>query len=135
MKKCNYGKLFLVVFTFLFILTMSMDSTAFAQNKKKSKQSLTDAETAGLRLAALAQKGYISMQLVEPSYFMLVEPKVWTSMMHKDKIDLCKLGLIYTHGYRKETGKKINFLILWDMTTHATIARAYLDDNRIEILR
>jgi hypothetical protein len=75
------------------------------------------------------------MQLVEPSYFMLVEPKVWASMMHKEKIDLCTLGLIYVHGYRKETRKKISYLIVWDMTTHATIARAYLDDNRIEILK
>ena len=100
MKKRNYEKL-LFILVFICAFTMSIDSTAFAQNKKKSKQSLTDAETAGLRLAALAQKGYISMQLGEPSTFMLVEPKAWAAMMHKDKMDLCRLGLIFTHGYRK----------------------------------
>lgn len=135
MKKSNFEKLFLFVFAVLFIFALNMDSTAFALNKKKSKQSLTDAESAGLRLMALAQKGYISMQLDEPTYFMLVEPKVWASMMHNDKMDLCQLGLIYTQGYKEKTGKKIRYLILWDMTTHDTIARAYLVDNRIEILR
>lgn len=106
-----------------------------AERFKSQSLAKSDAETAGLKLAVLAQKGYISMQLDEPSTFMLVEPTAWVSMMHQDKIDMCRLGLIFTQGYKKETGKKIDYLILWDMTTHDTIARAYLDDNRIEILK
>ncbi|OPX95489.1 MAG: hypothetical protein A4E58_02088 [Syntrophorhabdus sp. PtaB.Bin006] len=106
-----------------------------ATAKKRQTKQLTPEEEAGVRLVALSKKGYISLQIAEPSTFMLVEPKVWRAMMHQDKVNLCQTALIFLQGYKRQKLSKISYLIVWDMTSHDTIARAYLDDNRIEILR
>ena len=106
----------------------------YEQNKSKNGQ-YTEAENAGARLLALSQKGYISLAFGEPNAFMMVEPKVWNSMMHQEKVQLCQLALTFLQSYRKVKSLGIEYLIVADMTSRSEIARANLDDNRIEINR
>jgi hypothetical protein len=106
----------------------------YEQNKSKNSQ-YTEAENAGARLLALSQKGYISLAFGEPNSFMMVEPKVWNSMMYQEKVQLCQIALTFLQSYRKVKSLGIEYLIVADMTSRSEIARANLDANRIEISR
>ena len=124
----------------VFSLVLGIVSDVSAQKKTRTKESstpkqLTPSEEAGVKLLALQSKGYIDLQIAQPSTFLLIERKVWGAMMHKDKVDLCRTALTFLQGLKKEQSKKIDFLIVWDMTSHDTIARGYIDENRIEILK
>lgn len=133
-KSLNLLCLTLFIVTFLAVSISDAPGQNPTTKKKQTKQ-LTAEEEAGVRLVALSEKGYISLKIGEPSTFMLVEPKVWKALLHKDKVDLCRTALMFLKGYKREKQAKISYLIVWDMTSHDTIARGYLDDNRIEIVR
>ncbi|MHC1726541.1 MAG: hypothetical protein AB9866_11105 [Syntrophobacteraceae bacterium] len=103
--------------------------------KSKAKQKdLTDSKEAGMRLLALQAKGYIELTIAEPSTFLLIEPKAWQAMLHKDKIDLCNLAWAFVDGLNRK-GKRVQFVIVEDMTKRKTLARVFLQEGRVEILK
>jgi len=127
------------VILFSFVIALSNNSNVYAQKNATSKNSqnrqLTVAENAGVRLISLCEKGYVTLEFGEPNTYMKVEPKLWNSMMHRQKVELCKMALTFLQEYKKVKAINIDYLIVLDMTTNGGIARGYLDNNRIEINR
>ena len=103
------------------------------RRKKEPLAGLSPAEDAGLRLLAMQQKGLVNLQIGEPNTFLLVEPLAWKGMTHQDKRKLLNLAMTFCRGLRDKDHKHIDFVTIWDMTTHDTLAVGYLSDNRMEI--
>lgn len=124
-----------VVAALITMCTSDASAQKKSTSRSKSVTQLTSAEDAGVKLLALQSKGIIELQISEPSTFLLVEPLAWKGMTHRDKIQLCQTAIMFLDGLNQKQSKKIDFLIVWDMTDHSTLARGYLDENRIEILK
>ena len=72
----------------VFSIVLGIVSDVSAQKKTRTKESstpkqLTPSEEAGVKLLALQSKGYIDLQIAQPSTFLLIERKVWGAMMHQ----------------------------------------------------
>lgn len=98
-------------------------------------KSFTPGEEAGLRLLALQSKGYINISLGDPSTFILVEPKAWQAMMHKDKVNLCRLAITYVRELNQKDGCKREFVFLQDMTSRKDLGRGFIQTGKIEIFK
>jgi len=103
------------------------------RKKKDSLAGLSPAEEAGIRLLAMQKKGLVDLQIGEPNTFLLVEPLAWKGMTHQDKRKLLNLAMTFCRGLRDKDNRNIEFVTLWDMTTHETLAVGYILSNRMEI--
>lgn len=119
----------------LIIMTMVMILLAFHTTSWAKGKSLTPGEEAGLRLLALQSKGYIDISLGDPSTFILVEPKAWQAMMHKDKVNLCRLAISYIRELNQKDGSKREFVFLQDMTSRKDLGRGFIQTGQIEIFK
>ena len=118
--------------TLIYFLIFAFCFPALAAQQKDPLAGLTPSQEAGMRLLAMQSKGLIELSIGEPSTFMLVEPLGWKGLKHVEKKNLVRLALLFCQGLNQE-GKNIDFVIVQDMTSRDTLARAYVKENRFEI--
>jgi hypothetical protein len=114
---------------FITIVFLSLTNSAFGK-----KGDFTAAEEAGLKLMAMQQKGFIQLNIDEPSTFMQVEPLAWKGLMHKDKVNLVRTAIRFCSGLNQK-GRKIMFVILQDMTSGKKLATGEVDRGRVDIYK
>ncbi|MCX5891435.1 MAG: hypothetical protein NTW80_00385 [Deltaproteobacteria bacterium] len=119
-----------IIFVTIAVILLVLPAINWAKEK-----SLTPGEEAGLRLLALQSKGYITISLGDPSTFILVEPKAWQVMMHKDKVNLCRLAVTYVRELNHKDGSKREFVFLQDMTSRKDLGRGFIQTGTIEIFK
>ena len=120
-----YGKMLVV-----FVIIMGLSNMSFAKERK----GFTSAEEAGLKLMAMQQKGFIQLNIDEPSTFMQVEPLAWNGLMHNDKVNLVRTAMSFCNGLNQK-GRKIIFVILQDMTSGKKLATGEVDRGRVDIFK
>ncbi|MEJ2090802.1 MAG: hypothetical protein P8X65_01265 [Syntrophobacterales bacterium] len=123
---------FTLITSVLLVLVLSF--TALAAKEKTPQAGLTPAEEAGMRLLAMQDKGLIKMRVGEPITYILVEPQNWKDLKPEKKEELARLALTLCHGFNQK-GKKIDFVIIRDMTSRETLGRVFIKNGRIEILK
>ena len=116
-------------------IALALVLLAFAATTWAKERQFTPGEEAGLRLLALQSKGYIDISLGDPSTFILVEPKVWHAMMHKDKVNLCRMAITYVSELNQKDGGKREFVFLQDMTSRENLARGFIQTGKVEIFK
>ena len=117
----------------LLVLVLSLPALA-AKEKAPQAGGLTPAEEAGMKLLAMESKGLLKIMVGEPITYMLVEPKKWKSFKTEKKQELARLALTLCQGFNQR-GKKIDFVIIRDMTSRETLGRAFIKDGSIEIFK
>lgn len=120
---------YIIKLLLIIILFIAFTNTVFGK-----EEGFTAAEDAGLKLMAMQQKGYIQLNIDEPSTFMRVEPLAWNGLMHKDKVNLVRTAMRFCSGLNQK-GRKITFVILQDMTSGKKLATGEVDRGRVDIFK
>lgn len=111
------------------VVFLALTNIAFGK-----KEGFTAAEDAGIKLMAMQQKGFIQLNIDEPSTFMQVEPLAWKGLMHNDKVNLVRTAITFCNGLNQK-GKRIMFVILQDMTSGKKLATGEVDRGRVDIFK
>ncbi len=93
-------------------------------------------------IAKMQKAGLVDYYINPDGLFthVYIEPKLWESLLHKDKIDFVNLFIVFFLDYniKHPDSKQISIFSILNMSTRDTLARAYLtptDFGRITILK
>jgi hypothetical protein len=116
----------------LFILTLTLILAGPAPAQKE--QPLTYEQEAMGVLYGLMQDGLVHLAMEQPNGAMFVEPRLWGRLTHKQKYGLLDLARIYVRRFN-ELGGNLEYLGVFEMTSHQRLGSIHLLKNRITIDR
>jgi hypothetical protein len=101
-------------------------------------QKLNPGTKAAMKLLEMKAKGWIDLSDDGHNTLIMVEPKVWNVMTHKQKYQMTKWGIDYTKEANKTDGSSLVHVFLYDMTSRKELARGIVMGdraNRIDIYK
>ena len=131
----------IVVFSFFLLSFFFSGKDKSKENKESSSKLYTYswlpskqvAESSGVKLLALEQKGLIKVHMTEPSPMVSIEPLGWRGLTHQEKIGFTQTALQFFAGLGQEKKKDFRFLFVRDMTTNDKLATGFFDDGHVEV--
>ncbi len=100
---------------------------------KRRKKVEAKAEEAGLRLLAMAERGYLRFDDREGFVFIRVEGKFWGAMTHIEKEQLCSLASTFYRAKAQKKNDRPPTIIFQDMTTGSKLADVSVYTSREDI--
>jgi hypothetical protein len=119
----------------LIAIAIFMALLVFPTTNWAKEMSVTPGDEAALRLSPLQSKGYINISVGDRGVFILVEPKYWQAMMHKDKVNLCRVAITYARFLNQNDGGNREAVFIQDMTSKEDLSYGYIQIGKVEIFK
>jgi hypothetical protein len=114
---------------FLFLLLVSPGISLAAPQSVPSEADLQSMEI----ILKLAQNGTIIVHATEPEGSIFVEPLFWNKLTHLQKSALLRHGMVFFQNANSLQKKNIEWVGVFDMTSHDTLGSINLQTKKISV--